>query len=512
MTVLGYSRVERSDRERRANDGAGKTVRFGMQWWPDATVLMKLPPGTRRVHFVGVGGIGMSGIAEMMSCLGYEVSGSDLTASTATARLRSLGVAVEIGHDARWVGDAEAVVVSAAVSDNNPEVIEARRRHLPVIRRGAMLAGLARSRSTVAVTGSHGKSTTASMVAVMLADCGLDPSAVIGARVVAFGSNTRVGQGRYFVVEADESEPSLLELTPQIAVLTNLEEEHLDQYGTFARLRDTILSFANRVREAGAVVVCADDPELTRLRGRIMRRVVTYGLEHTTADVVGDAAEIGAMGSSCLVRHTRDHRTETVPLRVGVPGRHNLLNALAAFAVGLEIGLEPARIAAALQRFAGVDRRFQFRGVAGGVRVIDDYGHHPTEIAAVLSTARRQPHMRLVAVFQPHRYSRTARFLEAFARVLAAADVVVLTDIFAAGEMPVPGVTAQRLAEAVRRHTDGAVHQVQTLDEAVSLVAHLARSGDLVLTLGAGSIGDVAGRLVEAIRLKRGGAGHLDVK
>jgi len=471
-----------------------------------------LPPGARRVHFVGVGGIGMSGIAEMMNSLGYEVSGSDVAASAVTTRLRGLGIVVEIGHDARWVDTADAVVVSAAVSDDNPEVVEARRRGLAVIRRGAMLAGLARSRSTVAVTGSHGKSTTASMVAVMLADCGLDPSAVIGARVVAFGSNTRVGQGRYFVVEADESEPSLLELTPEIAVLTNLEEEHVDQYGTFARLRDTILSFANRVGEAGAVVVCADDPELTKLRGRIMRRVVTYGLEHTTADVVGDAVEIDAAGSRCQVRDTRHHRTGTVPLHVSVPGRHNLLNALAAFAVGLEIGLEPVRIAAALRRFAGVDRRFQFRGIAGGVRVIDDYGHHPTEIAAVLSTARLQPHTRLVAVFQPHRYSRTARLLDAFARVLAGADVVVVTDIFAAGEMPIPGVTGKRLAEAVRRHTDGAVHQVHTLDEVVSLVADLARSGDLVLTLGAGSIADVAGRLVEAIGLKRGGAGDPDAK
>ena len=471
-----------------------------------------LSPGTRRVHFVGVGGIGMSGIAEMMNCLGYEVSGSDLTASTVTARLASLGIAVQIGHDAHWVGDAEAVVVSAAVSDDNPEVIEARQRHLPVIRRGAMLAGLAGSRSTVAVTGSHGKSTTASMVAVMLADCGLDPSAVIGARVVAFGSNTRVGQGRYFVVEADESEPSLLKLTPQIAVLTNLEEEHLDQYGTFARLQDTILSFANRVREAGSVVVCADDPELTRLRGRIMRRVVTYGLENTTADVVGDAPETDAAGSRCRVRYTRDHRAGTVSLSVGVPGRHNLLNALAAFAVGLEVGLEPARIAAALRRFAGVDRRFQFRGVAAGVTVIDDYGHHPTEVAAALSTARRQPHARLIAVFQPHRYSRTARFFDGFARVLAAADVVVLTDIFAAGEMPIPGVTTTRLAETVRRHTNGVVHQVQTLDEIVSLVADLARPGDLVLTLGAGSIGQVAGRLVEALECKTSRVGHLDAK
>jgi len=471
-----------------------------------------LPPGARRVHFVGAGGVGMSGIAEMMSCLGYEVTGSDLTASTATARLRRLGIAVQIGHDADRVADAEAVVVSAAVPDDNPEVVEARRCHLPVIRRGAMVAGLARSRSTVAVTGSHGKSTTASMVAVMLVDCGLDPSAVVGARVVAFGSNTRVGHGRYFVVEADESEPSLLELTPEIAVLTNLEEEHLDEYGTFERLRDTILGFANRVIEAGLVVVCADDPELNRLRGRIMRRVVTYGLENISADVVGDAIEIDAASSGCRLRFTRDGRRETVSLRVGVPGRHNLLNAIAAFAVGLEIGLDPERISAALRRFAGVDRRFQFRGVVAGVTVIDDYGHHPTEVAAALSTARRQPHARLVAVFQPHRYSRTARLLDTFARVLAAADVVVVTDIFAAGEMPIPGITAARLADAVRRHTAGAVHQVRTLDEVVPLVAGLARSGDLVLTLGAGSIGGVAGRLVEALERGTDRASHLELK
>ena len=469
-----------------------------------------LPPGTRRVHFVGAGGIGMSGIAEMMSRLGYEVSGSDLIASTATARLGSLGLAVHIGHDPRWVGDAEAVVVSAAVPDDNPEVVEARRRRLPVVRRGEMVAGLARSKATVAVTGSHGKSTTASMVAVILADCGLDPSAVIGARVVAFGSNFRVGYGTHFVVEADESEPSLLALTPQIAVLTNLEEEHLDEYGTFAQLRDTIIGFANRVTEAGSVVVCADDPELTRLRGRIMRRVVTYGLDHTNADVVGDATEIDVASSRCHVRFTRDRRLQTVPLSVGVPGRHNLLNAIAAFAVGLEIGLDPAHIAASLRRFAGVARRFQLRGVAAGVTVIDDYGHHPTEVAAALSTARRQPHARLVAVFQPHRYSRTARLLDAFAGVLAAADVLVVTDIFAAGELPIPGVTAARLAEAVRRHTDGAVHEVRTLDEAVSLVAGLARPGDLVLTLGAGSIGHVAGRLVEALEQGTGAVGHLD--
>jgi len=464
------------------------------------------------VHFVGVGGIGMSGIAEMMNSLGYEVSGSDVAGSAVTTRLRGLGIVIEIGHDARWVDTADAVVVSAAVSDDNPEVVEARRRDLPVIRRGAMLAGLARARLTVAVTGSHGKSTTASMVAVVLADCGLDPSAVIGARVGAFDSSIRVGQGRYFVVEADESEPSLLELTPQIAVLTNLDEEHLDHYGTFARLRDTIACFANRVTDTGSVVVCADDPELTRLRGRVRRRVVTYGVADTTADVFGGDIELDTTCSRCRVRYTRDHRPAWVSLSVGVPGRHNLLNALAAFAVGLEIGLEPAQVAVALEQFAGVDRRFQFRGVAGGVTVVDDYGHHPTEIAAALSTARQRPHARLVAVFQPHRYSRTARLLDAFAQVLAAADVVVLTDIFAAGETPIPGVTVDRLAAAVRSYTTGAVHQVQTLDEVVSLVPTLVRSGDLVLTLGAGSIGQVAGRLVDALERRTGVPGHPEAQ
>ena len=465
-----------------------------------------LPPAARRVHFVGVGGIGMSGIAEMMSCLGYEVTGSDLTATAVTARLRQLGIPVQIGHDPRWVGDAEAAVVSAAIANDNPEVIEARRRDLPVLARGAMLAGLARSRSTVAVTGTHGKSTTSAMVAVALTEGGLDPSAVIGARVEAFGSTIRVGRGRHFVVEADESEPSLLELTPAVAVLTNLEAEHIERYGTFARLRDTIVDFANRVVETGAVVLCADDPELRRLRDRITRRVVTYGLEDTTAEVAGDQAVFDAAGSRCRVRYPADRRRAAVPLAVQVPGRHNLLNALAAFAVGLEVGLDPDRIATALGRFTGVDRRYQLQGVARGVTVIDDYGHHPVEIAAVLATARRQPHERLVAVFQPHRYTRTARFLDAFAHALAAADVVVLTEIYAAGERPLPGVTTARLAEAVRRRTAGEVHQVATLAESVALVADLARPGDLVLTLGAGSIGGVGGRLIEALHRREGPA------
>ena len=464
-----------------------------------------LPPGTRRVHFVGVGGVGMSGVAEMMSGLGYEVSGSDLLASTATERLRSLGVAVGTGHDARRVGGAQAVVVSAAVPDDNPEVVEARRRGLPVVRRGVMLAGLTASRATIAVTGTHGKSTTSSMVAVMLDECGLDPAVVVGARVDAFESSARIGNGSHFVVEADESEPSLLALRPRVAVLTNLEPEHLDNYGTFDRLQDTLVRFANRTVESGAVALCADDPGAAGLRDRIERRVVTYAVDEASADVVGCEPVSDAGGSRCRVRYRRGGRCETTALEIGVPGAHNLLNGLAAFAVGLEVGLDPEAIGTALGRFSGVGRRFEHRGAAAGVRVVDDYGHHPTEIAAALATARRQPHDRLVVVFEPHRYTRTARFLDRFARVLATADIVVLVDIFAAGEPALPGLTTETLVRAVRRETDRPVHHARARGEVAPLVAGLARPGDLVLILGAGPIGGVCGPLLRAIESAAGG-------
>ena len=464
--------------------------------WPDGA--HGLPPGTRRVHFVGVGGIGMSGVAVMMSAFGYDVTGSDVATSVVTARLCQLGIGVQTGHDARWVGRADALVVSAAVAEDNPEVLEARRRCLPVIPRGVMLAGLTRSSATIAVTGTHGKSTTASMVAVMLAECGLDPSAVIGAHVGAFGGNTRIGRGDHFVVEADESEPSLLELTPRIAVVTNLEEEHLDHYVTFDRLRDTVVGFVNRVVPTGSVVLCADDPELSRLRDRIAGRTVTYGIEDGTAAIVGEEPVYHAVGSRCRVCVSSGGHSTDVRLHVGIPGRHNLLNALGAFTVGLEMGLVPDRIVSALANFKGVNRRFEIKGEVAGMRVVDDYAHHPTEVAAVLETARSQSHKRLIAVFQPHRFSRTARCFKKFARVLSVADVVVLTDIFSAGESPISGVTAGRLADAVRQETDRPVHHAGTLDEALALVSDVARSGDLVVTLGAGSIGGLGDRLLAA--------------
>ncbi len=472
----------------------------------DRAVGHGLPPSTRRVHFVGVGGVGMSGVAEMMTELGYQVSGSDQFGSPTTARLRDLGVAIKTGHDARWVGEADAVIVSAAVPGDNPELTEAHRRQLPVIQRGAMLARLARSRSTVAITGTHGKSTTSSMIAVLLADCGLDPSVVVGAKIKAFGSNIRSGNGPHFVLEADESEPSLLELTPRIAVVTNLEAEHLDHYGTFAALQDTMVSFANRVVDAGVVVVCADDPEMVRLRSRITGRVMTYGLENRSADVIGYEPVFKSCSSGCLLKWRHKEHLEPFAFEVGVPGRHNLLNGMAAFATAMELGLDPNLAAASIQKFTGVERRFHFLGAVGGVSVIDDYGHHPTEIDVVLSTARNQPHQRLVAVFQPHRYTRTARFFAEFARVLSTADIVILTDIFAAGEPPIPGITSESLAMEIRLRR-ASVHYVAKLEDVVSTLAGMVGSGDLVVTLGAGSIGTVGTRVLEALRQSKGRVG-----
>ena len=471
----------------------------GPSWRHRATGWTLLPT-TRRVHFVGVGGIGMSAVAEMMCGLGYDVSGSDLMASGVTTRLLEQGVVVETGHNATRVSDADVVVVSAAVPDDNPELVEARRRGLPVLLRGTMLAELTRGRTTVAVSGTHGKSTTSSMVAVMLTECALDPLVVVGARVAAFGSNARCGNGPHFVVEADESEPSFLALTPQVACLTNLEEEHLENYGTFDRLRETVIRFANNVVTTGVVVLCADDPVLTALRPRLDRQVMTYALDDPSADVVGHEPVFESDSSSCTVTYRFNGEPATLKLRVGVPGRHNLLNSLAAFTVGLTLGLPPPRVASGLTRFGGIDRRFQLKGEAGGVRVFDDYGHHPTELAAVMATARQQPHERLVVVFQPHRYTRTAHLFDRFVEVLAHADVVVLTEIYSAGEIAVPGMTSARLADAIRRVADQPVYDVRGLHDAVPLVVALARPGDLVLTLGAGSVGSLGERLLEGIR------------
>jgi UDP-N-acetylmuramate--alanine ligase len=455
---------------------------------------------TRRLHFVGVGGAGMSGIAEVLVNLGYQVSGSDAKASAVTERLKALGVAVAVGHDARLVGQADVVIVSSAIPPTNPEVVEARRRHVPVIARAEMLAELMRLRTGIAVAGAHGKTTTTSMVAWVLEQAGLDPTAVIGGRLRAFGSNARLGQGTYMVAEADESDRSFLTLSPTIAVITNIDHEHLEAYGSFAHLVAAFTTFADRVPFYGAVVACLDDPAVAGLIPTLHRRVISYGFA-AGADVCGLEPHTDGRSAACDVRFD----VRGVPGGVGsgrltlaVPGVHNLQNALAAVAVGLEVGVPFDTIAAALGRFRGAERRYDVRGTVDGVTVVDDYGHHPTEIAAVLRAARAGAPGRLVAVFQPHRFTRTRDLVDAFGPALGLADVVVLTDIYAAGEAPLAGVTLDRLAEAVRPST-AELHVVKDLGAVVPAVATLLRPGDLVVTLGAGSIDTVADGLLAAL-------------
>lgn len=446
----------------------------------------------------------MSGIAELLANLGYQVSGSDAKRSDVTARLETLGVRVFMGHAAEHVGAADVVVTSSAIATGNPEVAEARRHGIPVIPRAEMLAELMRLRYGIAIAGAHGKTTTTSMVAVVLERAGLDPTAVIGGRLSAFGSNARLGRGDYVVVEADESDRSFLKLSPSIAVVTNIDHEHMESYGSWENLQQAFADFANKVPFYGAVVACADDAAVREMLPRLTRRVITYGLDDpgaADADIIGTGLTLEAFGSSCTVQHTLvdGRRIELGALRIQVPGRHNMLNALAAVAVGLEVGVPFTRVASAMAGFAGAERRFQKRGEAKGVLVVDDYGHHPTEIAAVIAAARAGVHRRVVVVFQPHRYSRTSQLLGEFGRALAAADEIVLTDIYAAGEPPIPGVTVERLAEAIRAEARCPVHVVKALDELPGAVAALAKAGDLVMTLGAGSIGTVGERILAAI-------------
>jgi UDP-N-acetylmuramate--alanine ligase len=455
---------------------------------------------TRRIHFVGIGGIGMSGIAELLVNLGYEVSGSDARRSDITERLARLGVRIASGHAAEHVGNADVVVVSSAIQTGNPEVTEAVRRAIPVIPRAEMLAELMRLRYGIAIAGAHGKTTTTAMVALVLERAGLDPTAVIGGRLSAFGSNARLGKGDYMVVEADESDRSFLRLTPSIALLTNIDHEHMESYGSWDALQQAFVDFANKVPFYGAVVACVDDPSVGALVRRLTRRVITYGFEGSGAAVTGAGMELEAFGSRCRVVHTTPagDAAELGSLHLHVPGRHNLLNALGAVAVGLEVGVPFAQIAAGFADFRGAERRFQLRGEARGVMVVDDYGHHPTEIAAVIAAARAGLDKRVVVVFQPHRYTRTRDLLSAFGTALAAADEIILTDVYAAGEAPIAGATAEAIEAEVRKH-GRPVRLVKALDDVPAAVAAAARANDLVITLGAGSIGSLPDRILEAL-------------
>jgi UDP-N-acetylmuramate--alanine ligase len=470
---------------------------------------------THRVHFIGIGGIGMSGIAELLANLGYVVSGSDEKRSAVTDRLTSLGIRITHGHSASAVGDAEVVVVSSAVKAGNPEVREAERRQVPVIPRAEMLAELMRLRFGIAVAGAHGKTTTTSMIALMLERAGFDPTAVIGGRLSAFGSNARLGRGPLMVAEADESDRSFLKLFPTIAVVTNIDREHLENYGGFEDVQQAFIDFANKVPFYGAVVACADNQFLAAVIPRMTRRVITYGLDAPECDVTATAVEVGPLCVRALVQR-RDRgpadRAGTLttlgPLALQVPGRHNLQNALAAVAVGLELGLSFERIAQELGEFRGVERRFEVRGEPGDILVIDDYSHHPTEIAAALDAAR-QLKRRLIVAFQPHRYTRTAALIEAFGPALAAANYILLTDIYTAGEDPIPGITIEKLASAIRRDVDAQVEIVPSLEDVVPALVRVAQPGDAVITLGAGSIGGIAERLIESLETRWAGSNRM---
>ena len=466
---------------------------------------------TRHVHFVGIGGIGMSGIAELLANLGYAVSGSDAKRSAVTDRLTTLGIRVDIGHAALNVGGAEVVVISSAVRPANPEVVEAVRRQIPVIPRAEMLAELMRLRFSIAVAGAHGKTTTTSMIALVLERAGLDPTAVIGGRLSAFGSNARLGRGEFMVAEADESDRSFLKLFPTIAVITNIDHEHLENYGGFDDLQQAFVDFANKTPFYGGVVACLDDANLAAVLPRMTRRVTTYGIDAAAADVRAADVVMGPMSVTAQVSrrarastHSQDGAARPEPveglgtLTLAVPGRHNLLNALAAVAVGMELGLSFDRVAAGLKDFRGAERRFDVRGEPNGILVVDDYGHHPTEIAAVLAAARTLGR-RIVVAFQPHRYSRTASLMEAFGPALAAADHIVLTDIYSAGEDPIAGVTLETLGAAVKRGVTVPVELVPHVDDLVPAIVRIAKPGDVVITLGAGSIGSVPDRLVAAL-------------
>ncbi len=460
----------------------------------------------KHIHFVGIGGSGMSGIAEVLLTLGYTISGSDQADSATTRRLAGLGARVFVGHDAAHIAGADAIVISTAVKGDNPEVIAARAKRVPVVPRAVMLAELMRLRRGIAIAGTHGKTTTTSLAASVLAEAGLDPTFVIGGRLNSAGANSRLGSGEYIVVEADESDASFLNLLPMLSVVTNIDADHMDTYGhDFAKLKQAFVDFLHRMPFYGAAILCADDPGVRSIVPLISRPVITYGW--------GDDAQVRAVNVEALpggqMKFTAQRRNGVVlpdlDVTLNLPGRHNVLNALAVIAVATEIELPDAPIVKALAEFKGVGRRFQRwgelpaqSGAGGTFSLIDDYGHHPVEMAAVIGAARGAfPGQRVVLAFQPHRYTRTRDCFEDFVKVLGTADAVLLAEVYAAGEAPIVAADGRALARALR--VDGKVEPVFVDDiaEMPQAIANHAQAGDVVICMGAGSIGGVPAKVVE---------------
>ncbi|HET8824978.1 MAG TPA: UDP-N-acetylmuramate--L-alanine ligase [Terriglobales bacterium] len=512
----------------------------------------------QRIHFVGIGGIGMSGIAEVLLNLGYRISGSDLKRSSVTDRLKALGATIFEGHQAENVAGADVVVTSSAINPANPEVVEAARIHVPVIQRAEMLAELMRLKYGIAIAGMHGKTTTTSMVAAVLAAGGLDPTVVVGGRVDAMGSNARLGRSQYLVAEADESDRSFLKLSPILSVVTNIDREHMDCYRNMHDVKRAFLDFMDRVPFYGMLVLCNDDPILRRLFPKIRRRMVTYGTrqgsdfliknglwsagsnfgrtsersrgsltegkepsgrprradDQTREGTASSRAEQAAFKRAALAG-VSPARAGSVPLntfsvsyrgnqlgdfRLHVPGLHNVLNATAAIAVGIGLDIPVAHIREALEHFRGVDRRFQLRGEAGGVAVIDDYGHHPTEIKATLAAARQCGYRKIHVIFQPHRYTRTRDLMDEFTTAFDNADSLFVLDIYPASEQPIEGITGEALLRRILEKRSSMAWYASSFDEAIGGVTDLAQPGDMILTLGAGSVSQLGPMLLEKLQ------------
>lgn len=479
----------------------------------------------QRIHFVGIGGIGMSGIAEIMLNLGYKISGSDLKRSSVTDHLKSLGAKVFEGHAAENIAGSEVVVTSSAITPSNPEVLEAHKLHVPVIQRAEMLAELMRLKYGIAIAGMHGKTTTTSMVAAVLAAGGLDPTIVVGGRVDSMGSNARLGRSQYLVAEADESDRSFLKLSPILAVVTNIDREHMDCYRNMQDVKRTFLEFMDRVPFYGMIVACNDDPILRRVIPKVRRRMLTYGIRKgsdfqirlcNTGDRRPESSAASArtpvppvINSFAVKFRDRD----LGEFHLHVPGVHNVLNATAAVAVGIGLDISVDRIREALENFRGVDRRFQLRGKAAGVAIIDDYGHHPTEIRATLAAARQCGYRKIHVIFQPHRYTRTRDLMDEFVTAFADADSLLVLDIYPASEQPIEGIHAEALAQRILEKNQSApsfpgsgkhgdfVHYVSSFEDAAAAVCESAHEGDMILTLGAGSVSQLAPMVLERLKV-----------
>ena len=455
----------------------------------------------QRIHFVGIGGIGMSGIAEILLNLGYKVSGSDLKLSAVVDRLENFGARVFEGHRAENIIGADVVVTSSAIAKDNPEVDEAHRRKIPVIQRAEMLAELMRLKYGIAIAGMHGKTTTTSLVAAVLAAGNLDPTVVVGGRVDALGSNARLGKSQYLIAEADESDRSFLKLSPILSVVTNIDREHMDTYADMTDVENTFVDFMDRVPFYGMLVLCSDDERLRALLPRLKRRYVTYGLRQgSDFRVLEPATPLDPGTPKPLSRFAVEYNGQPLgDFKLNIPGAHNVLNATAAIAVGIGLDIPVYSIQYALETFRGVDRRFQLKGAVDDIRVIDDYGHHPTEIRATLQAAKACCEGKVHVIFQPHRYTRTQALMQEFANSFGDADSLSVLDIYPASEQPIPGITAERLVQEIAKAGKKATY-VSSTDEAIKNAAEAAQPGDLIITLGAGSVYQLGPKIVEALK------------